>query len=128
MTTNLTKAFTGSGHYEQLLVGCKSLGPIRTAVAYPCEATALAGAIEAANRGLIAPLLVGPACEIAAACAKAGRVLGDLEIIDIPNSTAAASRAVELVREGKAEILMKGSLHTDEFMAAVVSRETGLSF
>lgn len=126
MRSNLRKAFTGSGHYERLLIRCKNLEPVRTAVVYPCEATALAGAIEATSRGLIVPLLIGPASEITKTATLAGIHIGDLEIIDAPNGAAAAEKAVALVREGKAEILMKGSLHTDEFMAAIVSREGGL--
>jgi phosphotransacetylase len=117
---------TGTGKYEQLLARCKSLNAVPTAVAHPCEATALSGAVEAWQRGLIVPLLVGPAASITKAATSAGIHLGELEIIDVPHSHAAAARAVELVREGRAEILMKGSLHTDELMAAVVSREGGL--
>jgi len=71
-------------------------------------------------------LLVGPAARISETAAEAGIDLGDLTIIDVPDSVAAAAKAVELIREGKAEILMKGSLHTDELMAAVVSRDKGL--
>ena len=119
-------AATGTGKYERLLARCESLAPVPTAVAYPCEATALAGAVEAANQRLIVPLLVGPAAKIAEAAAEVGIDLGDLTIVDVPDSAAAAAKAVELIREGKAEILMKGSLHTDELMAAVVSREKGL--
>ena len=117
---------TGTGKYERLLARCESLAPVPTAVAYPLEATALSGAIEAAKLGLIVPLLVGPAVGIAETAASAGIDLGNLQIVDAPNSTAAAAKAVELIREGKAEILMKGSLHTDELMSAVVSREGGL--
>ena len=117
---------TGTGKYERLLARCESLAPVPTAVAHPCEATALAGAVEAAKQRLIVPLLVGPAARIAETAAEAGIDLGDLTIIDVPHSAAAAAKAVELIREGKAEILMKGSLHTDELMAAVVSREKGL--
>jgi phosphate acetyltransferase len=117
---------TGTGKYERLLARCESLAPVPTAVAHPCEATALAGAVEAAKLGLIVPLLVGPAARIAETAASAGIELDDLEVIDVPHSTAAAAKAVALIREGKAEILMKGSLHTDELMAAVVSREGGL--
>jgi len=102
------------------------LAPVPTAVAHPCEATALAGAVEAAKQNLIVPLLVGPAARISETAAEAGIDLGDLTIIDVPDSVAAAATAVELIREGKAEILMKGSLHTDELMAAVVSRDKGL--
>jgi len=102
------------------------LAPVPTAVAHPCEATALAGAVEAAKQNLIVPLLVGPAARISETAAEAGIDLVDLTIIDVLDSVAAAAKAVELIREGKAEILMKGSLHTDELMAAVVSRDKGL--
>jgi phosphotransacetylase len=117
---------TGTGKYERLLARCENLAPVPTAVAHPCEATALAGAVEAAKQNLIVPLLVGPAARISETAAEAGIDLGDLTIIDVPDSVAAAAKAVELIREGKAEILMKGSLHTDELMAAVVSRDKGL--
>jgi phosphate acetyltransferase len=116
----------GTGKYEALLARCASLPPVPTAVAHPCEATALSGAVEAARRGLIIPLLVGPAAAIAQTARSAEIDLGQLEIIDVPHSHAAACKAVELIRQGRAEILMKGSLHTDEIMAAVVSREGGL--
>jgi phosphate acetyltransferase len=117
---------TGTGKYERLLARCKNLDPIPTAVAHPCEATALSGAVEAYQQGLIVPLLVGPAASIAKTAASAGIDLKNLEIIDVPHSHAAAEKAVALIREGRAEILMKGSLHTDELMAAVVSRDGGL--
>jgi phosphotransacetylase len=120
------KVETGTGKYEQLLNWCEGLSPTPTAVVHPCETTALAGAVEAAKQGLIEPLLVGPAVRIEETGVSAGLDLKDLQIVDVPDSVAAAARAVELVQEGKAEILMKGSLHTDEFMAAVVSREAGL--
>ena len=112
--------------YDQLLERCKKLDPIPTAVAHPCEITALEGALEAAEMGLIVPILVGPAAKIRA-LAKANKIdLGTTEIVDTPHSHASAARAVELVREGKAELLMKGSLHTDELLGAVIARETGL--
>jgi len=117
---------TGTGKYERLLARCESLAAVPTAVAHPCEASALAGATEAAKLGLIVPLLVGPAAKIAEIADSAGIDLDTFQIIDVPHSNAAAAKAVELVREGKAEILMKGSLHTDELMGAVVSRERGL--
>jgi phosphotransacetylase len=117
---------TGTGKYEQLLKRCKSLAPVPTAVAHPCDASALSGALEAAKLGLITPILVGPSAKIAAAAAAAKMSLGKVEVIDAPHSQAAAARAVELVREARAELLMKGSLHTDELMAAVVAREGGL--
>lgn len=116
----------GTGKYERLLARCQGLAPVATVVAHPCEATALAGAVEAARRGLIRPLLVGPAAKITETATSAGIDLGDLQIVDVPHSNASAAKAVELVRGGQAEILMKGSLHTDELMAAVVAREGGL--
>jgi phosphotransacetylase len=99
---------------------------VPTAVAHPCEATALAGAIDAAANGLIAPLLVGPAARIQEIAAANRIDLGPARIVDAPHSHAAAAKAVELVRQGQAELLMKGSLHTDELLGAVVARETGL--
>jgi len=112
--------------FDELLKRCEDLEPIPTAVAHPCEATALAGAIEAAEHGLIKPILVGPAAKIRAIAKEAKIKLGDVEIVDAPHSHEAAAQAVQLVREGKAELLMKGSLHTDELLGAVVSREAGL--
>jgi phosphotransacetylase len=117
---------TGTGKYEQLLLRCQGLDPIPTAVAHPCEETALAGAIEAGEKGLITPILVGPAARIKEIASKARIDLGETRIVDAPHSHAAAAKAVELVREGQAEVLMKGSLHTDELLGAVVARDTGL--
>ncbi len=117
---------TGTGKYELLLERCRNLPPVPTAVAYPCESSALTGAVEAAKNKLIVPILVGPADKIAETAKSAGLDLSGLEIIDAPNSHASAERAVALVREGRAEVLMKGSLHTDELLSAVVSREKGL--
>ena len=117
---------TGTGKYEALLERCRSLAPVPTAVAHPCEASALAGPVEAAQKKLIVPILVGPANKIAEIAKSANIDLRGLEIIDAPHSHAAAEQAVALVREGRAEVLMKGSLHTDELLSAVVSREKGL--
>jgi phosphate acetyltransferase len=116
----------GTGKYEKLLERCRGLAPIPTAVAYPCEETALAGAIDAGKAGLITPILVGPAAKIAEVAKASGIALGDVQIVDVPDSRAAAAKAVELVRSGKAELLMKGSLHSDEILGAVVAKETGL--
>jgi phosphotransacetylase len=117
---------TGTGKYERLLERCRQLEPIPTAVAHPCEATALSGAVEAGDLGLIVPILVGPAAKIAAVAKQVGIDVKRFRQVDAPHSHASAVRAVELVRNGEAEILMKGSLHTDELMSAVVSREGGL--
>jgi phosphate acetyltransferase len=112
--------------YQRLLDFCKSLPPTPTAVAHPCDESSLRGAVEAAELGLIAPILVGPRARIEALAKELGIDLKSLPIVDAPYSEASAAKAVELVREGKAEALMKGSLHTDELMGAVVRRETGL--
>jgi phosphotransacetylase len=109
-----------------MLVKCKNLKPVPTAVVHPCEASALSGAVEAAKLGLILPILIGPRDKIAATAKSAGIELNGFEIVDVPHSQAAAKKAVELVREARAELLMKGSLHTDELMAAVVARDGGL--
>jgi phosphotransacetylase len=117
---------TGTGKYEQLLARCENLAPVPTAVAHPCDTTSLSGAVEAAKERLIVPILVGPEAKISEIAASAGIDLEGARIVDVPHSHAAAAKAVELIREGRAEILMKGSLHTDELMGAVVSRDAGL--
>jgi len=116
----------GTGKYEQLLVRRKSLQPIPTAVAHPCEKTALSAAIEAAEKGLIKPILVGPIARVEAIAKSSGIDLDGVEFVDAPHSNASAAKAVEAVRDGRAELLMKGSLHTDELMTAIVARDGGL--
>jgi phosphate acetyltransferase len=117
---------TGTGKYEALLKRCAELEPVPTAVAHPCEASALAGAIEAGEKKLITPILVGPAAKIHDVAGEAGIALGSVRIVDAAHSHDSAAKAVALVRAGEAELLMKGSLHTDELLSAVVARETGL--
>ncbi len=117
---------TGTGKYEQLLARCLGLEPIPTAVAHPCEETALTGVMEAGARGLIRPILVGPVARIRDIAGRHGINLGSVELVDTPHSHASAMRAVELVREGRAELLMKGSLHSDELLGAILARDTGL--
>jgi len=112
--------------YQRLLARCKTLPPVPCAVAHPCDETSLRGLIEAAQEGLIRPVLVGPEKRIRALAAEFKLDLADYPIVDTPHSEASAEAAVSLAREGKAEALMKGSLHTDELMSAVVKRETGL--
>jgi len=112
--------------YRKLIDFCKSFEPTPTAVAHPCDQASLEGAMEAAKLGLIKPILVGPRARIEAIAAKHDIDLSQVEIVDAPYSHAAAAMAVQLVREGKAEALMKGSLHTDELMAAVVKRDSGM--
>src|SRR5690242_4952920 len=117
------KVETGTGKYEQLLEKCKSLAPIPTAVAHPCEPSALAGAVEASELGLIVPILVGPSDKIMATANASGIDLKRFQIVDAAHSHASAAKAVELIREGAAQILMKGSLHTDELVSAIVARD-----
>src|SRR4051812_31288497 len=112
--------------YQRLINYCKELPPLPVAVVHPCDPSSLGGAVEAAGMGLIAPILVGPKARIEAVAKENGIGIADFPIVDAPYSEAAAAAAVQLVREGKAEALMKGSLHTDELMAAVVKRESGL--
>jgi phosphate acetyltransferase len=112
--------------YERLIAATESLSPLATAVAHPCDETSLRGALDAAGAGLIVPTLVGPKDRIRVLAQLLGLDLHDVEIVDVPHSEAAADKAVELVRTGKAELLMKGSLHSDELLAAVTKRETGL--
>ena len=112
--------------YETLLARCKEIAPTPTAVAHPCDESSLRGAIEAAEIGIIRPLLVGPRNKIEEVAKTAGLNIAPYELIDAEHSHAAADMAVQLAREGRAELLMKGSLHTDELMAAVVRSGTGL--
>ena len=100
--------------------------PLRTAVVHPVDALSLTGAVEAGRRGLIEPILVGPKARILAAAEAAGLDVRELELIDTEHSHAAAARACELTARGGATALMKGALHTDELLEAVVSPQSGL--
>ena len=112
--------------YQRLIDAAKALRPVPTAVAHPCDASSLSGAVDAAKLGLIRPILVGPKVKIDALAKSLKLDIAGYELVDAPHSHAAAAKAVELVRGGKAEALMKGALHTDELMAEVVKRDTGL--
>jgi phosphate acetyltransferase len=112
--------------YERLIAATESLQPLVAAVAHPCDKTSLKGALEAAGAALIVPILVGPKDRIRAVSEALAIDLHGMDIVDVPHSEAAAEKAVELVRTGRAEVLMKGSLHSDELLAAVTKRETGL--
>lgn len=113
-------------HYQSLLQLCKSIPPVPTAVVHPCDRVALEGAIDAAELGLIEPILVGPEHKIKATAAEFGIDISAFAIESVEHSHAAAQRGVELVREGRAAMLMKGSLHSDELLSAVVSSNKGL--
>jgi phosphate acetyltransferase len=112
--------------YERLVAATKDLQPLTTAVAYPCDESSLRGALEAAEAGIITPILVGPKTRICDLAKSLSLDIVDIDIIDVPDSHAAAEKAVETVRAGKAQLLMKGSLHSDELLGAVTKRETGL--
>jgi phosphate acetyltransferase len=112
--------------YLRLIEAARKLPPVVTAVAHPCDEVSLGGAVEARKLRLIEPILVGPMVRIRDVAAQFQIDLADLPIIDSEHSHESAAKAVALVREGKAEALMKGSLHTDELMGAVVARDTGI--
>ncbi len=112
--------------YEKLIALAKQVPAAKTVVVHPCDETSLRGAMEAARLGIIVPILVGPAGKISAVAQQHGIDISGVEIVDAPHSEAAAEKAVELIHELKGELLMKGSLHTDELMRAVTSSKTGL--
>ncbi len=112
--------------YLQLIKMCEGLPPLTTAVVHPCSDDALKGAIEAAERNLIAPMLIGPERKIRAIAADAGVDLTAYRIVPTEHSHHAAEVAVQMVRSGEAETLMKGSLHTDELLHEVMKKDGGL--
>jgi phosphate acetyltransferase len=114
------------GKYERLIAAGRDGTPAVTIVAHPCDEPSLRGAMQAAAEQLIEPVLVGPELKIRSVAAEHGIDLVGRQIIDAPHSHAAAEQAVALIREGKGELLMKGSLHTDELMKEVTSSATGL--
>lgn len=114
------------GKYERLVKSAQALPAIVTAIAHPCDEASLESAVEAAKLRLIIPILIGPIARVHDAAARAGLDIGPMELIDAAHSEDAAEKAVGLVRSGRAEALMKGSLHTDELTAAVVTRESGI--
>jgi phosphate acetyltransferase len=112
--------------YQHLISTVKALPATPTAVAHPCDEVSLSGAIDAAELNIIVPILVGPRRKILAAATAANLDVAPYEIVDAEHSHAAAEKAVALVREGRAQMLMKGSLSSDELLGAVVRRDTGL--
>jgi phosphate acetyltransferase len=112
--------------YERLIAKAKEVPPATTIVAHPCDETSLRGPVEAAQAGIIVPILVGPAAKISAVAREHGINIDRFEIVDAPHSQAAAAKAVALIHESRGELLMKGSLHTDELMREVASSKTGL--
>ena len=112
--------------YERLIARAKQVPAATTIVVHPCEESALRGPIEAAQAGIIVPILVGPSAKISAVARTHGLDISRFEIVDVPHSDAAAAKGVELIHASKGELLMKGSLHTDELMREVTSSKTGL--
>lgn len=112
--------------FHALVAKAQAHAPVKVAIAHPCDQVSLESAIAAAKLKLIEPILVGPEARIREVAAKHDLDISGYEIVDAEYSEDSAAKAVELVREGRAEALMKGSLHTDELMGAVVKRDTGL--
>ena len=112
--------------YERLIAAAKQVPAAATIVVHPCDETSLRGVCEAAEAGLVKPILVGPAARIKNAAAACDLDISRFEIVDATHSEAAAARAVELIHAGQGELLMKGSLHTDELMRSVTSKTSGL--
>jgi phosphate acetyltransferase len=127
MSVQAANVGEGRSHskYDRLIASAKAIPPAATLVVHPCDESSLRGTVEAAEAGLIKPMLVGPAAKIRDAASKHGIDIGGFEIVDAPHSEAAAARAVEMIHEAKGEMLMKGSLHTDELMRSVTAK-TGL--
>ncbi|MBO4223096.1 phosphate acetyltransferase [Bradyrhizobium neotropicale] len=112
--------------YDRLIAATKAVPPVPTIVVHPCDETSLRGALDSAEAGIIRPLLVGPEAKIKNTASKHGLDIAGVEIIDVPHSDAAAAKGVELIHAAKGEMLMKGSLHTDELMRSVTAKATGL--
>jgi phosphate acetyltransferase len=112
--------------YDRLIARAQEVPAAKTVVVHPCDESSLRGAVEAAELGIIVPILVGPRAKITAAAATHKIDISRYEIVDAAHSDDAAAKGVALVREGRGELLMKGSLHTDELMRAVTSGTTGL--
>jgi phosphate acetyltransferase len=112
--------------FVRLLKRCEGLAPVTCAVAHPCDPDSLLGALEAARVGLIVPVLVGPTARIQSLARSLGEDISSCRLVDTEHSHASAAAAVTLARNGEVETLMKGSLHTDEIMQAVVSSQGGL--
>ena len=127
ISTYNTKHRPRHDKYERLVEAASKLRPSRTAIAHPCDQVSLESAVEAARLGLIAPILVGPEARIRAVATKSNIDIAGLPIINTEHSNESAAKAVEQVRQGHAEALMKGSLQTDELMGAVVCRRSTAS-
>jgi phosphate acetyltransferase len=128
MATSAATADAKAPHakYDRLIAKAQGVQPARTLVVHPCDETSLRGALEAAAAGIIIPVLIAPAVKLKEVASKYKLDITKCEIVDVPHSDAAAAKAVEMVHAGDGELLMKGSLHTDELMRAVTASKTGL--
>jgi phosphate acetyltransferase len=115
-----------SSKYDRLIARAKSVTPASTLVVHPCDESSLRAAVEAADAGIIVPTLVGPAQKINSVARQHQFDISRFEVVDAPHSDGAAAKAVQMIHEAKGELLMKGSLHTDELMRAVTASATGL--
>ncbi|SFZ78996.1 bifunctional enoyl-CoA hydratase/phosphate acetyltransferase [Chitinimonas taiwanensis] len=109
-----------------LLELARALPAVRMAVAHPCDAESLRGALDAREQGLIDPILIAPLAKLQAVAEASGQSLQGVHCIDVPHSHAAAEQAVQLARRGEVNALMKGSLHSDELLHAALSSAGGL--
>ncbi len=125
-TTGLQPDERAHAKYDRLIVAAQQVPTVTAVVAHPCDETSLRGACEAADADLIVPILVGPKAKIAAVADKHQLAIGGFEVVDAPHSEAAAATAVQLIHEARGDLLMKGSLHTDELMRNVTAKATGL--
>ena len=113
--------------YDRLIAAAKGVPSVSTIVVHPCDESSLRGAIDSAEAGIIKAILVGPAAKIRDVAAKHNLDISGYEVVDTaPTEAAAASKGVELIHAGRGEVLMKGSLHTDEIMRAVTAKDGGL--
>ena len=124
--TNASRREAAGAQLRRLMRMAETQAPLRTAVVHPVDALSLSGAVEAARRGLIDPILIGPVSRIRAAAQAAGLDLAGLDLVDVEHSHEAAARACQLAAEGRVAAIMKGALHTDELLEAVVARHSGL--
>src|SRR6187431_533203 len=112
--------------YDRLIAAAEKVPAVPTLVVHPCDESSLRGAVDAAEAGIIKPILVGPAAKVRDTAAKHSLNIASYEIVDTPHSEAAAAKAVQMIHEGKGEALMKGSLHTDELMRSITAKVGGL--
>jgi phosphotransacetylase len=122
----LAEAYEPGKRHQQLVAAAQKFPPIRTAVVHPCDDASLSGALQAHDERLIVPVLVGPIAKIRKAADQAKLSIEGIETVDAPHSHAAAEKATTMARGGAVEAIMKGALHTDEVMTAVVHPESGL--